>query len=259
MLLRMSVIVTIVIASVLANENEVVQKWLQANKMFKNAQSKEQYLEVVSMYEEIIDKGVKNGYVYYNLANTYLKAQRLDYAILNYKRAERYIPTDPYLIEHLKLATAQLQEKIEFKKVEEQIALRYLFFWHFNWKYDMRLLVFIIVYTCFWLLLIAKLLSWKIPFWNLFVPTTVVLLAIGGSVAHDVFFEVENSTAVLVGNNIEIRKGDAATYEELYGEQKIPGGVEVKVLEQRNDWSKIELPDRLHGWVKSNFIKKIYD
>lgn len=260
MFFRISILIVIVLTTnTFANENDTVQKWLQANQTFKNAKSPEDYLQAAGQYEEIIQQGIKNGHVYYNLGNAYYKAQRLDHAILNYKRAEVYIPNDPYLVENLKLAMSKLQQRVQFEKPKQQNTLRYLFFWHFNWKYDTRLLLFILAYICFWLLLIAKLLSWKLPFWNLFIPVTIFLLAIGCSVAYDSFEDPNSARAILVGDNIEIRKGDAATYELLYGEQKIPGGVEVRIMEQRNNWSKIELPDHRHGWVKTPFIKRIYD
>ncbi|BBM84902.1 tetratricopeptide repeat protein [Candidatus Uabimicrobium amorphum] len=259
MMLRISILIIVMIINPFSDENEIVQKWLQANQTFKNAKNTEDYLQAISHYEDILKKGIKNGHIYYNLGNAYYKAKRLDHAILNYKRAQIYIPNDPYLVENLKLAHTKLQQKVKFEKPTQQNTFRYLFFWHFNWKYDTRLLLFIVTYMCFWLLLIAKLLSWKIPFWNLFIPVTIFLLAIGCSVAYDSFEDPNSNKAILIGETIEIRKGDATTYELLYGEQKIPGGVEVRVMEERNNWSKIELPDFLYGWVQKPFIKKIYD
>ena len=127
MFFRISIFIALTI-SIFANENDTVQKWLQANQTFKSAKSQEDYLQAAGQYEEIIQKGIKNGHVYYNLGNAYYKAQRLDHAILNYKRAKIYIPNDPYLIENLKLAMTKLQQQVQFEKPKQQNTLRYLFF-----------------------------------------------------------------------------------------------------------------------------------
>ena len=238
------------------SEKSLSEKWVQANNFFKQAKTKQQYEEAVSNYKEILKTGIKNGHLLYNLGNAYLKIDRADYAILYYKRAQKHLGNDPYLIENLKFAKSIVGKKIQFQQTKPKSTFQYLFFWHFYWQYETRFFIFVIIHSCFWLLLTLKLTKLKFPFWNFFIIVTILLIAIGGSIAYDVFNE-DPITAVLIGDTIEIRKGDAPTYELLYGDKKIYGGVEVEILEQRNNWTKVKLPDGLFGWVKNKSVEKV--
>lgn len=241
---------------IFGSEKEFFKQWEEANKFFKQAKTKQQYEEAISYYKKIVDLGINNGHLFYNLGNAYLKAGKTDYAILYYKRAEKYIADDPYLIENLKLANSIISKKIQFTNSKEKPAFEFLFFWHFQFRYNTRLLMFIFLYFSFWLLLMIKLTKFKFPFWNFFIVIAFLLFAIGGSLGYDILYK-SNNQAILIGESINIRKGDAATYEFLYGDKKIYGGIEVEILEKRNVWIKVKLPDGLHGWVKNSSVKKI--
>ena len=59
------------------------------------------YLAAAAKYQKEIDKGEKDSYIFYNLANCYFKAGELDKALLNYYRAFRLNPRDRDIINNL--------------------------------------------------------------------------------------------------------------------------------------------------------------
>ena len=62
------------------------------------------YAEASALYEKLLDSGVKNLEVEYNLANAYFKNGNLSDAVLHYRRAEYSAPRDPDIRANLHFA-----------------------------------------------------------------------------------------------------------------------------------------------------------
>ena len=50
------------------------------------------YQGAADIFEKLIDQGATNGYLYYNLGNTYMRLGNTGSAILNYVRARSFLP-----------------------------------------------------------------------------------------------------------------------------------------------------------------------
>ena len=74
--------------------------------------------------------GIENGKLYYNLGNVYFRMNDIGRAILNYRRAESYIPNDPNLHQNLSYARSRRLDEIEERQKTK--VLRTLFFWHYD-------------------------------------------------------------------------------------------------------------------------------
>lgn len=229
--------------------------WVTANKKFRDAKTPEQYLVAAAHFKKLVGNGIRNGYLYYNLGNAYLKAGLLGEAILNYRRAQIYISQYPYLHENLRYARSLC--KIHFKTPEYSDSLRYVFFWHRWFTFQTHFYIFLVCYAVLWIVLLLRLLHCKFPFWTTLLLTTMLLLAFGGSAAYEYWQQKYYPAAVLVGENFVVRKGDGEGYRPLYADQTSFAGVEVRVLEKGPSWSKVEFPDQLHGWVKNTAIRLV--
>ena len=84
------------------------------------------FQEAADAYESIHEAGLENGYLYYNLGNTYIRLGKNGFAILNYIRALKLIPRYENLQANLNFAIQQTRDKIPLPK---QSALNTLFFW----------------------------------------------------------------------------------------------------------------------------------
>lgn len=72
-----------------ASETAVAERlWDRANTAYINGD----YHRAVVLYEEILSRGLSSVKLYYNLANSYFKEDRLGKAILFYRRALRLAP-----------------------------------------------------------------------------------------------------------------------------------------------------------------------
>ena len=104
-------IVTILISSgyCLAEENEFFDR---GNTYYEQ----EEYNNAIDEYKKIIAGGEVYGPLYFNLANAYFKKGELGKAIVNYERAEIFIPRDADLNANLKFAV----ELVNGKKIPQK-------------------------------------------------------------------------------------------------------------------------------------------
>ncbi|MFC1683828.1 tetratricopeptide repeat protein [Candidatus Zixiibacteriota bacterium] len=80
----------------------------QANQAYQDGQ----YGQAISLYSQILESGVTNGSVYYNLGNAYFKDNQLGQAILSYERAKRLLPRDADVTANLALANELTADKL---------------------------------------------------------------------------------------------------------------------------------------------------
>ena len=74
--------------------------------------AKSEFQQAADSYESLIQRGINNGYLYYNLGNTYIRLGKIGPAILNYMNAQKLIPRNENLQANLNFAIQQTRDKI---------------------------------------------------------------------------------------------------------------------------------------------------
>ena len=91
-----------------------------ASMLFKKGnQSYEEgrFEQAIEEYEKILDLGIKNFKVFYNLGNAYFRQNQLGRAILNYRRALALQPRDEDTKANLSFVKLFTLDKIEEQKI----------------------------------------------------------------------------------------------------------------------------------------------
>ena len=83
------------------------------------------------------------------------------------------------------------------------------------------------------------------------VLAAIVWIACGASIGFDVWGQETHPAGVVVADEVVVRKGNGEGFEPQL-EQPLTEGVEFVVLEARDDWLMIELPDGNTGWIKAS-------
>ena len=108
-------------------------------------------------YERIIrDGGIRNGRLYYNLGNAYFLKDDLGRAIMNYRRAERFIPGDLNVSKNLAYARRQRIDHIEVR--DRFQIVRILAFWHFVLPTRTRVVLALVMFNTAWAIAIGLIL-----------------------------------------------------------------------------------------------------
>ena len=188
----------------------------QANEKFRQATrvapedpaaAKLLYRESIVRFEKIIGVGnVRNGKLFYNLANAYLLKGDVGRAILNYRRAERLTPEDRNLQDNLAFARSQVRDSIPVPSGRR--VLDTVLAWHNGLPLLPRLVVFVLAFDLIWLLAGLKLLNLVRFSLRLHVAMLAVVAALCfSSVIVDEVGSRRANEGVIVAEQVVGRKG----------------------------------------------------
>jgi len=213
-----------------------------------------QFSDAVTRYEALVDSGVEDGRLYYNLANAHFKAGNLGHAVLNYRRAQRLLPRDGDVAANLKLARARTQDRLEAENEGAVItSLRRIVGWT---TLRESAIVALVVWVAIGGLIISAIL-WRehrrillILAGVAVVLLTLILFAVGVRI----WDERDQPPAVIVVDEASVHSGPGTDY---LTEFLLHAGAEVRVVEQRADWARVTLPGDLQGWVPAESVVPI--
>lgn len=210
----------------------------------------ESFQESILYYRELIERGgIRNGKIYYNIANAYFRMGDLGRAILNYKRAELYIPNNDNLKKNLEYARSRRLNKIEVREKEK--IFRTLFFLHYDLPFGVRFMIFSVSFALVWI--IASIM---IFFRNGKLRTALILFSLISAVfLVSMAVEMTSGSAkregVVTEESVVARKGDARSYQPSFTEP-LRAGTEFELLEERGGWYHIELINGERCWIPSD-------
>lgn len=211
------------------------------------------YAGAIAKYRMIVDSGVENGQIDYNLGNAYFKNGELGEAILHYERAHQLLPRDKDVTANLQFARSQLIDQVDLP--EEPAIVR--------WVEGIHNLA-TLNETLWW--------TWAI-YWIL---TALALLAIfvrrarhGAAYALAVFGALFVLSLVSLGVKIHhagmaqaiVTAAEANVYsgpgEDYLLQFTVHEGVKFDVEGERQGWYRVRLSGDLEGWAPKDTLEVI--
>ena len=238
------------------SDHEIKKLYSQATEYFHQATEMSEtdpaaavdlYNKASLRFERLVEEGgIRNGKLFYNIGNIHFLLEDIGRAILNYRRAEQYIPNDPNLVKNLSYARSMRRDKLDIN--EQEKILQTLFFFHYDLQTQTRLILFGIFYVSFWLTAGVKIFSRR-PFTSWGLGVTVLFTLLFGV---SLFMEARQANTIRAGVIIDpeviARQGDAESYQPSF-EAPLHAGTEFKLLEERTAWWQIGLPDGRSAWI----------
>lgn len=203
-------------------------------------------------FQAVVDAGIENGQLYYNLGNTHLRLGEIGKAIADYRRALRLTPGDERLEANLRFARSLKRDHIAASG--KRRLLQTMFFWHYSLPLRTRTIAAMIGYGLFWLLLAAGRLSPRVRAGYPALLCLALWMALAVSVAVCLPSQSGSTGGVLVASDVVVRKGNGEGYGPQF-EQPLHEGVEFRVVELRGAWIRIELADGNQGWVREREVE----
>lgn len=150
--------------------------WEEASAQLASAQTPDEFRHAAETYATLIEQGVRNGPLYYNLGTALILADEPDAGLRALRRAERYAGSNWDIRRNMRLATA-----IKTDDPEATLPwLRVVLFWHYGLSTADRTIVAVIAYAVVWLLLIRRRFTGTVG--ARFLTALVVLAVFGSSV-----------------------------------------------------------------------------
>ena len=226
----------------LAGRDQRVAALLEGNAAYENGD----YEAARFRYQEIVNSGVVNGNLQYNLGNASLRSGQLGFAVASYLRAAALAPRDEDIQANLTFARSQARDALE--PPSASTVVRTLAFWHYSLSLRELVVGALILNLLFWLSMAlrarypsSEALRWATGLAGL------ALLLIGGSALWRLAQPEE--IAVVTANEVDALSGfeDGAIVRF-----QLHAGSELRVAERRQDHLRVALPTGEQGWIESS-------
>jgi tetratricopeptide (TPR) repeat protein len=224
----------------------------QANKAY----AAKKYEAAAERYQKVLDAGRTTSAIYYNLGNAHYRLNNFAAAILNYERAHRLAPNDKDINVNLILANSKITDKMD------QVPELFLKRWWNSFLLLMTVQSWSVCGVLALLLgfvgLISYLFSKQLQVKRLSFYIGLCLIVIG--ICFISFANAQESyllshkEAIVFNGTVHVKSATAANQKTL---MIIHEGTKVKVLDAKNDWLKVELPNGNEGWVEGAAVQQI--
>lgn len=217
-----------------------------------------QYAEAIEVYKSIVEAGIHDSALYYNLGNAYYKHGDLGWAILYYRRAHHLEPRDPDVRNNLVVARSQTLDQLE---AEEGILTNFVQIAEAWLTLSEASILALILWLFIGLFALVAILSERLrrfSLWAIFVVAVFLVLGLI-SMANRYYLEQTSPPAVIVAQEVDVTSGPGDA-EQYLVEFNLHAGAEVRLLESRPGWRRITLPgDDFQGWVPAEAVIQVYD
>ena len=222
--------------------------FFKANQLYKNGR----FQDAVDGYLRLIESGVHNGHIYYNLGNAYLRLDHLGRAILFYERARLLIPRDADLNFNLRYALDQTRDAIPVS----QSVIRQSFFWLNDLTFSELFWSFAVLNTAFFSILLTRLFYRAEWTYYLFL-ILLIFTAVAACSSGLKWYELDtDDRAVILNEEVNVRSGPDPQDTVLF---KIHEGTMVHHERSEDGWVLVHLSEEKRGWVQAKDLERIID
>ena len=222
--------------------------FLAANQAYKEGR----YEQAAALYENLLSLKIVNGSVCYNLGNSYLKAGKIGKALVNYRRAELFMPRNEDLQANIQFALQQTTDKIEGR--DPYSYVKSFCFWYSRLTIKELVAIFLIANMGLWGIALFQLFKTKEYLWLVLYVFIASAILFGASAAIKLYSFYYKPGGVVIAREITVRSGGSINDTALFG---LHEGAEFDWLDESDGWIKIQLRDGKKGWVQKETVEKV--
>ena len=226
----------------IAGASDTARTFLDGIKDYKE----DRFSEAAAAFSRVADEGIKNGKLFYNLGNAYLKKGDIGNAILWYERSLKLLPHDP----DLKFNHEYAQSLTKDEKGDKDLPLvRILFFWKYLLSQTWIQWAAIVFNLIFWVLMTVRVIRRNNRFRTLGnVILTLGLILTLTAVYND--YEADFiKEGVILPARVSIRSGLTDDATELF---VLHAGAKVKIDKEKDEYIRIAFSEGKIGWIKKS-------
>lgn len=214
-----------------------------------------QYDQAISNYEKILEMGVENGVVYYNLGNAYFKAGRLGRAIWAYERAQRWRPRDEDVQANLRFVHLL---KVDQDPPSDRGFLLGFLSRLYGW---FRVNELTIAVSVLYFLLMGLGMVWVVGkrtyrslLSTLLIVCGVLFILVGTMLAFTIHARMFVQEAIVMSREVDVHSGPGEEHTTMF---TIHEGTKVTIERQSGDWALIRLKHGIGGWIRAAAVERI--
>lgn len=217
-----------------------------------------EYEKAAESYLKILENGEHSAELYFNLGNTYYKLDSIAPSIYYYEKALLLRPNDKDVLNNLGYARNMALDaigslpKTTFSELYKGFT-NYLSFDQWAYLAVVFMILFVSLYIAFYYFKFST--QKRIAFIGSMI--SLVLTFVMALLAYMEYADFTSERpAVIFAQQTSIKSEPNNRSQATFD---LHAGTKVEVLDQLNDWKKIQLPDGKSGWVLANDIKELKD
>lgn len=224
----------------------------KANELYKQ----ENYQKAIDTYEEILESGQHSVELYYNLGNAYYKLNKIAPAIYNYEKALLLEPNNSDVKNNLKFVQNMMIDSFtEIPKVGFSNWLSgFTSVYHYDiWANIAIGFSFLVLLSFIGYYFISRIVL-KRSFFGLAVLFLVCSI-LSVMIASFEKNQSENyNPAIVFSESVTVKSEPNASASNA---AVIHEGTKVYIQESLDQYYKVELPNRMNGWILKNSVKTL--
>ncbi len=224
------------------------ESWFKrANELYQQ----ECYDSAETYYRRIVDEGLTNAAVYYNLGNACFRQRKLGEAILFYERARRLNPADPDIEHNLRFARASIVDRIP--EPERSFVENVLRSFHQLLPLRTQLWILSGSLVCLSVLFALGLfVSHNARLWLIYLGCLLLvgMVPLGISTGVKIYQAESTQHAVVLETAVDARNapdGDKVLFQAHEG-------TTFRVRQRHEKWWLVSLPNGVSGWVRAEAL-----
>jgi len=214
----------------------------------------EKFSRAQRLFAQVIeDGGIQNADLYTNLGNSALQAQRLGPAILAYRRALTIEPGHAQATRNLAHARTLLPSWAP--SPESDTLIDTFLFWTRMFSISAQALAASLFFALA-SILFAAAIRWKLAWAR---NLAIAPLVIWAAMTVSIFAQSSSGGAaemVVVADEAIGYSADSTGSPPRFS-APLPGGVEVRLIEDRNGWSHVRLADGRDAWLRRATLRAV--
>ena len=201
------------------------------------------YPAAAIIFEELISQGETNGYLYYNLGNTYMRLGNIGNAIRNYLRAQLLLPRNENLDANLRYAINQTQDQLS---PPSGGLITGILFWIDSISLFEHFELLILCNFIFWCICIASLYYRK-PLWKSLKKISItILLVIFFSTGIKYHHLSKQILGVITDEKVAVKSDRNTQNVTLF---ELHEGAIISVGQEDGKWANITVGANKSGWI----------
>lgn len=214
------------------------------------------YHEATKAYEQLVARGYGSAKLFYNLANSYFKQERIGRAILFYRRALRLDPGNADARYNLTVAEARTKDRIE------RVPEFFLTEWFRSIRRTMSATAWSVLslamlacgLAAVLLYLLAQRLSLRKAGFYGTLAAAVLFVLTTGFAAGERRDQLDRSEAVVMATSAAVSSAPDKSATDLF---ILHEGTTVQIVGRLDKWCEVTIADGKKGWIENSKIETI--
>jgi tetratricopeptide (TPR) repeat protein len=217
------------------------------------AYSKGDFAAAQKAYNGIVDLGIRNWRVYYNLGNACFRNNDIGNAILYYEKALRLEPGDVDARENLRFASLRIRDRIPPDSTPFLFALlsRAMNLLSLERVIQLFVLLYLLAMTAFGGWIALRRTRWSVPAASLSAVLLLSALTAGGWMVLQAQARNATDEAIVLSEKLEVYSGPGSENTLL---ASVHEGTKVRIHARRDEWAQVTLPDGRSGWLRGEAL-----